>query len=243
MIDAAPSAAWYASADRLSAASAPISASTWVFRVAAALASSVPHNCSSFSTVLRVIEPRLSLRSFAYSGSASLRFSTVISPPMSRSELRRSLEQFAGIQGRVALAPVAGAQLVGLQSVQDPQHLVHVTPHGSCGRRDELDLVVRVDDEGDAVGDAAVVEDSGSQREFALDVGEHRERQLLEVFVLGAPLEVHEFTVHRDAEHLRVAILELVVQLAECGDLSRAHEGEVLRPEEHDPPLALVAVA
>src|ERR1700751_1718853 len=122
MIDAAPSAAWYASDDRLAAASAPISASTWVFRVAAALASSVPQSCSSLSTVLRVIEPRLSLRSLAYSGSAALRFSTLISPP-----LCRCLEQLAGVDGRVALAPVAGAQLVGLQRVQDSQHLVDIT--------------------------------------------------------------------------------------------------------------------
>src|ERR1700742_4456914 len=131
MIDAAPSAVWLASADRTSAASAPISVSTWVFRVAAALASSVPHSCSVLSTVLRLIEPRLSLRSLAYSGSASFRLSTLIGAPPSHgfalhcrrrasSDLRsgRCLEQFAGIQRRVTLLPVAGAQLVGLQGVE-----------------------------------------------------------------------------------------------------------------------------
>src|SRR5690349_10208595 len=166
MIEAAPSAALYASADRLSAASAPIEPSTCALRLAAALASRVPHSCSSFSTVLRVIEPRLSLRSLAYSGSASLRFSTLISSP-----LRRCLEQLAGVDGRVALAPVAGAQLVGLQSVQDPQHLVDITPHGSGGGRDELDFVIGIDDEGDPVGDTLVVQHAGGQRKFPFDVG------------------------------------------------------------------------
>src|SRR5579875_2655929 len=107
MTAAAPSAAWYASAERLSAASAPISASTCALRVAAALASSVPHNCSSPSTVVRLMEPRLSLRSLAYSGSADLRFSILIGAPS-----RRLLEQLAGIDRRVALAPVARAELV-----------------------------------------------------------------------------------------------------------------------------------
>src|ERR1700733_15248515 len=62
----------------MSAASAPISDSTWVFRVAAALASNVPQSCSSFRTVLRLIDPRLSLRSLAGSGGASFRLSTLI---------------------------------------------------------------------------------------------------------------------------------------------------------------------
>src|SRR6516162_710132 len=159
MMDAAPNAAWYASADRVSAASAPISASTCVFRVAAALASRVPQSCSSFSTVLRVIEPRLSFRSLAYSGSASFRFSTLISILLSG----RSLEQFTGVDRRVALTPVARTQLVGLQRIQHPQHLFDVASHRPRRRRHELDLVVGVDDEGHAVRDALVVEHAGGQ--------------------------------------------------------------------------------
>src|SRR6185312_2799461 len=38
----------------------------------------------------------------------------------------------------------------------------------------------------------------------------------------------------------RVAVLELAVQRAEAGDLGRADEGEILRPEEHDLPFARV---
>ena len=61
--------------------------------------------------------------------------------------------------------------------------------------------------------------------------------------MLCAPLEVHEFAVDRDTEDLGVAVLELVVQLAERRDLGRTHEGEVLGPEEHHAPFALVVVA
>src|SRR5690606_29642463 len=43
-------------------------------------------------------------------------------------------------------------------------------------------------------------------------------------------------------EHLAVAVLELLVDVAEALDLGRAHEGEVLRIEEHAKPLALVGV-
>src|SRR6185312_3288178 len=239
MMDAAASAAWYASAVKVSAASLPISASTRAFRVAAALASRVPHSCSSFSSALRVIEPRLSLRSLAYSGSAALRFSTLISPSRG---LSRSLEQLAGVQRRVALTPVAGTQLVGLQRVQHAQHLIDVASHRSRGRRNELDLVVGIDDEGHPVGDTVGVEHSGGLDEFALDVRQHRKGHLLEVFMLRAPLEVDEFAVDRNPQDLRITVLELVVELTERRDLGRAHEGEVLRPEEHHAPLTRVVV-
>jgi hypothetical protein len=59
--------------------------------------------------------------------------------------------------------------------------------------------------------------------------------------VLLAPREVHELAVARQAEHLRVAVGEVGVALAELGDLGRAHEGEVERPREHHEPLAGVA--
>jgi hypothetical protein len=61
--------------------------------------------------------------------------------------------------------------------------------------------------------------------------------------MLGAPLEVDELAVHRYPEHLRVAILELVVEFPESGDFGGAYESEVLRPEEDHAPLALVVVA
>jgi hypothetical protein len=46
--------------------------------------------------------------------------------------------------------------------------------------------------------------------------------------------------VRAGAEHLGVAVLEVAVALAELGDLGRADEREVHRPEEHDLPLARI---
>ncbi len=53
---------------------------------------------------------------------------------------------------------------------------------------------------------------------------------------------MYELAVDADTEELRVTRLEFLVELAERGDLGWTHEGEVLRPEEHDLPLAGKAV-
>ena len=61
--------------------------------------------------------------------------------------------------------------------------------------------------------------------------------------LVAPPRVVHVLAVDGDAEQLRVARLEFLLELAEGGDLGRAHEGEVLRPEEHDLPLARVKLS
>src|SRR3546814_3364787 len=58
-----------------------------------------------------------------------------------------------------------------------------------------------------------------------------------------APGEIDELRVDRHAIDDGIAVVEVTVQLAEGSDLGRADEGEILRPEEDDLPLALVAVA
>jgi hypothetical protein len=60
--------------------------------------------------------------------------------------------------------------------------------------------------------------------------------------VVVAPGEVDELGVDAGAEELRVAVEELLVQLAEGGNLGGADEGEVLGPEEDDLPLAGIAL-
>ena len=56
--------------------------------------------------------------------------------------------------------------------------------------------------------------------------------------MIAPPGELDEFIVGRAAEDDRVAIGELLAELGEFGDLGRADEGEVLRIEEDDLPLA-----
>src|SRR5579863_807980 len=143
------------------------------------------------------------------------------------------------LQGAVALLPVAGAQLVGLQRIKDAQHLSGATPHVQVRDVDEADYAVRVDDEGGALGNAGLrVEDPECACELALDVREHGERQVLQLLLLAPPRQVHELAVDAGAEQLRVTRAELLLELAEGGDLGGADEGEVLRPEEYDLPLA-----
>src|SRR5205814_9856206 len=62
--------------------------------------------------------------------------------------------------------------------------------------------------------------------------------QLAQVLVLTAPAELAEFVVGRAAQQHRVALGELTRELVEADDLGRADEGEVLRPEVDDLPLA-----
>ena len=54
---------------------------------------------------------------------------------------------------------------------------------------------------------------------------------------------MHELAVDAHAEQLRVARFEFPLELAKGCNLGGTHEGEVLRPEEHDLPLAGEAVA
>ena len=45
------------------------------------------------------------------------------------------------------------------------------------------------------------------EREFALDVGEHGEREVVQILVVLAPCEVDEVGVRAHTKHLRVAVL------------------------------------
>src|SRR6202035_792775 len=86
------------------------------------------------------------------------------------------------------------------------------------------------------------IEDSELRGQLTLDVSQHRERQVLQLVLLTTPGQVHELAVDADTENLRVTGLEFLIELAERGNLGRAHEREVLGPEEYDLPLALEAV-
>src|SRR4051812_19348569 len=159
--------------------------------------------------------------------------------PASRTKSGRLVEQGVRVQHVLALLPVAGAELVGLQGVEDAQHFLRVAADVQAVHRGPLDGAVRVDDEGRAQRHAGfLVEDAERGRELALDVGQHRDRQVADVVVVDAPVQVHELAIGGDAVDHRVTVGELARQLGEGRDLGRADEGEVLRPEEDDLPLA-----
>src|SRR5690606_35671724 len=62
--------------------------------------------------------------------------------------------------------------------------------------------------------------------------------QVLQVGMLTAPGELDELVVRRAGEHDRIALLEVADELVVADDLGRADEGEVLRVEIDDLPLA-----
>src|SRR5665213_3299425 len=137
------------------------------------------------------------------------------------------------LEGVLPLLPVARAQLVGLQ------HFRRVAAYRKIGDVNETDHTLRVDHEGGALGDAGLaIENTQGVAELALDVRQHRKRQIAQLFLFLAPRQVHVLVVGADAEHLRAAVAELAIELAESRNLGRAHEGEILGPEKPDLPFA-----
>src|SRR5579863_8997522 len=154
-------------------------------------------------------------------------------PPLARSGRLKRL---------FALLPVAGAELVGLQRVEDAQHLLWIAADAEVVHRGEADDALGIDDEGRPERYALVlVEDAERGRELALDVGEPREGDLAEILAALAPRDMDELAVDRQTEKLRVAVAEVAVEGVEADDLGRADEGEVLRPGENDQPLAVIS--
>src|SRR5215510_8202903 len=84
------------------------------------------------------------------------------------------------------------------------------------------------------------MEDAQRRRKLALRVGQHRVRQALQTGMVVAPCQVDEMRVRACAQDLRVAVDEVLVALAKLGNLCRADEREIHRPEKDYLPLALV---
>src|SRR5262245_54169106 len=82
---------------------------------ASAAATKLPALCCGLRRCSDATLDRLSLRSRAYSGSRSFRTS-----------IDMMMGSLGGLQDLVALLPVAGAELVGLQGVEHAQHFLRV---------------------------------------------------------------------------------------------------------------------
>src|ERR1700733_1866978 len=147
------------------------------------------------------------------------------------------------LERRVALLPVARAQLIRLQRIEHAQDLIRAAADVEIGDVDEANHALRIDDVRRPLRDPGFrIKDAERLRELALDVGEHREGQIAQLLFVLAPGEVNELAVDAHAEQLRVARLEFQVELAERGNFRRTDEGEILRPEKYDLPLAREAV-
>ena len=106
-----------------------------------------------------------------------------------------------------------------LESVEaEAERLVRVAADIEAVDRHMLNSAVRIDDEGGAQCDAfdrvegcparSTVRAFTSRSSFG-------KRQVLQVFMMGAPRMMDELIVGRDTEYLRIAIFEFAVQLAE----------------------------
>src|SRR3982750_376892 len=101
----------------------------------------------------------------------------VPAPPVARSAAKAA----QGGSGRraqnlLAFLPVAGAELVRLKRVEDPQGLLRVAADVEAVHRDVLDDVVGIDDEGGPEGDALVPgNDPERVRQLLLVVRQPRE--------------------------------------------------------------------
>src|SRR6185295_2546830 len=231
MIAAAARAAFTCAASSTETACASIAASSVALRAATADASATPAICSARSpgdpASDNTVE-RLSFKSRAWSG---IRVFKVVTSRLSPSR---------GLQRFVARLPVAGAELVRLQSIENAQHLVHVAADVHVGDGREPDHALWIDDERRAFGDAFRIEHTERAAQVFADVGEHRKRQAAQILVVLAPGQVNEFAVDGCAEHLSISIRELAGLAPELRDLGGAHECEILGPEEQHEPLARV---
>src|SRR6266481_1010335 len=209
MLFIAISAAAILAAFSASGESSPPKASTTACVVGAWLAASaavtkLPAFCCGLRICSYARLDRLSFRSRAYSGSRSFRASM---------DMASSLR---GLQDVVALLPVAGAELVGLQRIEHAQHFLRVAADREVVHRHEADDAVGIDDEGGAQAHAlALVEDAERPGKLALEIGQHGERQRLQVGMVLAPGQVHELGVGRDAVDYGIALVERLVELAE----------------------------
>src|ERR1044072_4831759 len=90
---------------------------------ASAAAMKLPAVCCGLRSCSDARLDRLSLRSRAYSGSRSFRTSIDM------------VASLCGLQDLVALLPVAGAQLVGLQRIQHAQHFLRIAADREADRK------------------------------------------------------------------------------------------------------------
>src|SRR5947209_3683210 len=147
-------------------------------------------------------------------------------------------------QRRLALLPVAGAQFVGLQSIEHPQDFFGIASDCQIIHRHESHEPIWIHDIRRALGHAFLgVENAERAGQLALDIGQHGERKIAKILVIVAPGQVHKFGIRTASEDLRVTITELLFELAKCSNFRRTDESEILRPEEEHLSLARIIVA
>src|SRR6266404_354715 len=246
---AAPFAASSAALERWVAASANTACVSSAFREAIAVATIVPQVCCSFKSGCCFSDEKFSFKSRAYAGTVSISSSkfiillqfaivTIMAGDPSR---RISGGLLNKLKCGFALLPVARAQFIGLKRIQHAQDFLRIASDRTGGDIRELNHAVGVHEKSSALGDTFNgIDDSKLLAQVAFDVGEHRERQVLQIWMVVTPCMMYPLGVSAPAQDLRIAFLKLFVEFAEAGNFRRADKSKILWPEEIELPLAFV---
>jgi len=137
----------------------------------------------------------------------------------------------------LAFLPVAGAQLVRLERIQNAKRLLRVAADIEAVDGHVLDHIVGIDDEGGAIGDARIRgDDPESVGELLLVVRDPREVRRCKALVRLSPGVVDEIGIGRGSYQLSVAVFEVPRQVAIADDLGRVSPRSRVSPAGRAPP-------
>ncbi len=126
-----------------------------------------------------------------------------------------------------------------MQAVEHTQYFFRVAADVQVVHRHVLDNVVRINDECRAQrGPFLRIANAQHIDQRTGRVGKHPVIQPVQILVVAPPCQLDELVIGRAAEQHRIAIFEIIRQLRETDDFSRANESEVLRVKVNDLPLA-----
>src|ERR1044072_4901159 len=149
------------------------------------------------------------------------------------------LKRLLSSQGSFAFLPVAGAQLVRLQCIQDTYHFFYVTAYVQVVQGYPAYNTLRIYDESSTVSDLFVsFQDTQFFSQGFGSICQHREVQATKVFVVFSPGQVLKFAISRSTDQDSITVTEVLEVLVKFCNFGRAHKSEVLRPPKHYQPFA-----
>jgi DNA-binding transcriptional LysR family regulator len=139
--------------------------------------------------------------------------------------------QAAGHRTCSPLFQLPGAEFVGLQRIENPQHLGWIAPDRQIVDRGVVDDVVGIDDKRGAQRDALVlVQHAESSRKFALHVGQHRDRQRAKIVVV-LPVARDAFLIALPPDHRLADEEQIPVSALATERLLLLEDGHCLRDQ------------
>lgn len=124
--------------------------------------------------------------------------------------------------------PVAGAELVCLQSIQNSKQFVNISPNAQVMNADVSHLASWVDQVNASVSNAFVaVQDVVSGCQFVVDIADHQVLHASQVFVAIAPAFVTVDAIGAGCQKDSFSVFEFTQRFVESNNFSRANERKV----------------